>query len=639
MVIEGDNRGIVSTGDNAFNVVYAEGGFVETASVMELSLREPPELPVLSARSELFGRDAMVEPVAEQLVAGHSAQLYGQAGVGKKAIAWAVHRCLAEHGLRGHVLEPWAGEDDLEAVYQRLAGVFFGKNFLRGVDESMLRVAVATTTAHITLIDCTLSREDLSRLLETFAGCTFLVVSPYRTLPPDAGVAHHVQPLPRTAAADLLGAELGLPLGPVGLQNLQFDHAYQVSEGRPQRLLQYAQFIRSSDEWRARVTDEPFDEPAEVDPLEVSPREQAEVLAVALSEPARQVLVALATFGTPLTPAWFAAVTGGTASEDCGEELYDRRLVTRHGIAYRITADATDAVRAQNWGRSDGKTAAEGILTRLAGPHPMPEPHLLLAVTRELDRAHQWTLASQFARTAIPIALQAGHRQTTLQLYVLGQKAAGLAGVVEDAEYYLHTGEQTRKLLEGDVIAATAALLILSTPAGQAAVAGQAAQAVHAARHIGKAIRHIAKFAQAKPAVAAVTALAAAGSATAITVAATSGSAALAGCTEIKSAYYAALHRDTRTTQGLVSDYRQSAVDLNGAAAKATDRKLKAALQARGDDLNSAADAQQRAGNSLDGSSLDDAHPDVIAALVDGTKATKVDIPNLRLLTQFCPDS
>ncbi|MFE2431672.1 hypothetical protein ACFXJ5_33695 [Streptomyces sp. NPDC059373] len=484
VVVRGDNQGIVSTGDYAFNVVYTEGGFVQTPSVMELPLHEPPELPV-SSRMELFGREALVEQVAQQLVAGRSVQLHGRPGVGRKAVAWAVHRRLADSGGRGHVLLPRAGESDtLAGTYERLAGVFFGRNFLRGVDESMLRAAVAGVTTHITLVDCTLNTESLSRVMDTFSGCTFLITSEFRTLP-DPESVHHVQPLTRAAAADLLSAELGLRLGPIGLQNLQFDHAYRLAEGRPQRLRLFAEFIKNSDQWRARSTEEPFDQPAPTDPDLVDPRKQAEVLAAAISEQARRVLVALRTTGAPLAPAWFAAVTGDPQAAEAGHELYDRRLVTRDDAGYQITDDAAAAIDTLGLGRTDAKTAAEGVLALIATPHaPTADPHMLLSIARGLEGAREWATASRFDKMAAPVALAAGHGQVALQLYVLGKKAAGLAGMAGDIEYYTRTEHQMRQLLQGDVIAAATAIAALSEGAIHAAPA-----AAHGLSHIGKGIR------------------------------------------------------------------------------------------------------------------------------------------------------
>jgi hypothetical protein len=484
VVVRGDNQGIVSTGDYAFNVVYAEGDFVQTPSVMELPLREPPELPQSSV-TELFGRQELVEQVAQQLTDGRSVQLHGRGGVGKKAVAWAVHRRLASSGVRGHVLLPRAGETDtLAGTYERLAGVFFGRNFLRGVDESMLRAAVAGATAHITLVDCTLDAESLARVMDTFPGCTFLISSGFRTLA-DPESAHLVQPLTRAAAADLLSAELGLALGPVGLQNLQFDHAYQLSEGRPERLRLFAEFIKSSDQWRVRSAEEPFDQPAPIDPDLVAPGKQAEVLASAISEQARLVLVALRTMGVPLDPVWCAALTGDPQTAEAGQELYDRRLVTRDGGRYQITDDAAAAIDTLGLGITDVKTAAEGVLALVGTSHvPTVDPHVLLSIARGLEAAREWATASRFDKAAASFALATGHGQVALQLYVLGKKAAGLAGRAVDVTYYTQTEDQTRKLLHGDAVVVAAAIAAL----GEGAVLA-APTAAHGLSHVRTGIR------------------------------------------------------------------------------------------------------------------------------------------------------
>ncbi|MFF0296199.1 hypothetical protein ACFYST_19790 [Kitasatospora sp. NPDC004614] len=650
IVNHGDNLGVISSGDYATNVVYIDNRFAGTPSLLELPVRQ---LDVLKPplRRTLFGREALVGKVTDQLRSGRSVQLHGLSGVGKQAIALEANGCLGAHGLRGAVLLPQAGPaDTLAAVYDRLARRIFGKEFLRGVDEELLRAAVADVDAHFTIIDCALTGADLARLQQTFPGCTFLFTSPYRTLSNDPEAVHHVQPLAPGPAAELLSAELGLPLGPVGLQNIQFEQAYRMSEGRPQRLLQYAAFIRTSDEWRARTGEAPFDGPGPVDPGQVSPQQQAEILAVALSEPARQVLVALATFGVPLHAAWFAAVTGHPHATSCGPELYDRRLVTLHGdgAEYRITADALAAVQSQRWPPVPPATAAEGILALLAnatvpGPAlPLPDPQLLLAVANGLDAAGKRAQASRFVRATIPLALRAGHRRAALQLYAVGQMAASQAGLTEDVDFYLRTGEQTRKLLNGDAIAAAAALAFLTSSAGQAAVtavtgAGQSASAGQIGRHVARIGRKLLQLAQAKPAVAAVTAIAVAGGATTVAVVAANGPSIPAGCS---TAYRAASHQsdNVRTPQDLAAYYRTSARALSAAAAEATDSQVKSVIQARADDLNNQADVQERAGNRLANSSvsLDNAHPDVVAALASGDVVLS-DGETLKALLPVCP--
>ncbi|TQF06186.1 hypothetical protein E6W39_33155 [Kitasatospora acidiphila] len=663
VVVQGDQRGIVSIGHYTTNVIYVEGGFVATPSVLELPVRRLPELTP-PARAELFGRDELVTQVVDQLTVQHSVQLYGRPSTGKQAIALAVNGRLAQRGIRGTVLVPQTGQQEtLADLYDRLARLLYGQLFLRQVDEAELRAAVRELSAHITLIDCTLSTESLSRLLETFPKCTFLITSQYETLP-DREAAHLVQPLTRAAAAELLSAELGLRLGPIGLRNLQFDQAYAMAEGLPQRLLQYAAFIRSSDGWRARTSEEPFEQPGPTDPATVSPAEQAEILAVALSEPARQVLVALETFGTPLSPHWFAPVTGNLQTSGVDRELYDRRLVTSQGDCYQITADAAEAVRSQGWGPASPTTAAGGILEALSrpgsttqaasgGPQPLlspPDPHLLLAITDRLNDAQQWATASRFVRASAPLALQTGHRQAALKLYTLGQLAATRAGAQADVEFYLHTGEQTRRLLDGDAITAAAALAILASGPGQNIVAAATghtpASTGHLTQRIARFGRHALKLAQAKPALAVATAIVVAGGAAGITVAATSGdggSGKPAGCNSAIGVVDPKNKTDARTPMDLVPYYHQRATGLSGAAAEATDPKVKSALQNRADALNSLADAQQSAGNgtligwnsSVSDFSTDGVHPDVVAAQV-ATTQLGAGIEDLQAVNSVC---
>ena len=599
--IHGDNTGIVSTGDYAFNVVYTEGGFAETQSVMELPLREPPALPFRTP-VKLFGRDVIVGQVTDKLTGGESVQLYGLDGVGKKSIVWEVHRRLAAEGVRGHVLLPQGDEEQsLEALYRRLAGVFFGKSFLRGIDESMLRNAVSEVDAHITLVDSTLSREDLSRVLVTFSGCTFLVTSQYSTLPA-SDTAYHVQPLPRDAAIELLSFELGLPLGPIGLQNLQFQHAYQMAEGKPRLLLLYAEFIKGSDAWRARSVEEPFDRPRPIDPGQLSPENQAQALAVALSEPARQALIALETFATPLTPAWCAAVTGSPQAAEAIAELSDRRLVTWDADGpVRITPEASTAVRAEGWDRSDPSTAAEGILALLTEDSaPPPEPQLFIAVTRALERDRQRATLVRFVKTTAPLALRAGDGSTAVQLYILGRKAAEFSGMSAEAQYYARTGTLMRAVMQGDRIAVAAALTALAAEAaGGTTTAGAptAGSGHHVVGHgtrsghkISSWVQRALKLAQAKPAVAVAVSLAVVG-ATAGVVVAASGSASYAepgGCAQLSNIQLMALNVDTDwVNEGSYGQNRaqidslQSQINtlIESSAAAAKDPQIKSTLQ------------------------------------------------------------
>lgn len=645
IVVHGDNHGIVSGGDHTINVLVDGGRLVEVDSLLDLPLREPPVLPA-PAGVRLFGRDRLVDRVLAQLAEGTSVQLYGSEGAGRSALADAVHQRLAARGRRGHVVRPRPGEgDSLDALYLRLATAFFGRQFLRGVDETELRAAVADVRdVHVTVVDTALGRDDLNRLLQTFSGCTFLFTSPHLTLP-DSGAAHHVRPLDRDAAIELLSAELGLELGPVGLRNLQFDHAYRAAEGRPQRLRLYAEFIKGRDEWRARPSREPHDEPPPVDPEQLSPVHQAETLAVALSEPARRVLVALATFEVPLAEAWFAPVTGQPGDAQAGPELLDHRLVVREGGAVRITQDAAAAVRRLGWPPTPAATAAEGLMAALAPPETgtgtgagegagkgapggepsrpagCPEPYLFTSVARALNAGREWKLSSRFVRAVVPAALTEGAPRTALHLYALGRTAALRGNLGAEHAYHLHAEEQTRNLLEGDRAAVAAALLVLAPPlTPTVAAAGGKAAGI-----LGK----ITSTVTTKVGIT-VTAVTVAAAATAGVVVATSGSGKPAGCDEALAANEALRKQDARTYPQLASAYRQSASDMDGAAGRADDPKVASVLRGQ------SADFSTKAGKAQNKYAGEDVHPDVVNALVSGEKLG-AGLRSLRAVSKVCP--
>lgn len=398
----------------------------------------------------------------------------------------------------------------------------------------------------------------------------------------------------RTAAVELLSAEVGLPLGPAGLQNLQFDHVWDESGGAPQRICQYAQFIKGSDQWERRVrgTDEPRDEPAPVDPALLSPRRQAEALAVALSEPARRVLLALATFGTALPAAWIAPVTGYPQDGAAASELHDRRMVRHFGGTYWITEDAAAAVHSQEWAPAAATTAAEGLLAALArqdGPSgPEPDAHLFLAVARALVREEQWALASRFVRIAGPRALTEGRGQLALQLYVLGRMAAVRGGVTKDVEFYDQAEKLTRDLLDGDKAGTTVAAAVLLAPAlGAAAV-----ESGKALGFFGKIAATVSTKTGASVAAGAVVLAAT----TAVVVA--NANEMPAGCEPAYAAVEAYDTGDkTRTYDELAAETRALTSELRAAAAEASEADIRTKLNQHAVDLDAKTEADVRENN------------------------------------------
>ena len=427
----------------------------DTAQVHDLTELRPQEIPVLRTlrEPEPVGRATIVGQVAAQLRAQTSVQLYGPAGIGKKAIARAVIRALRHDAVRGVELRPrLSQENTLTTLYEQLAGVFFHVNVTDPAEEQ-LWTAARGIAALVVICDCELPADQVARLLATFPDCVFLLTSQRLTIG-QAGAAREIEPLDQRSALTLVTQELGHD--PVGLQQAQAGQACDLAAGQVQRLLLYAAFLRSTEWWPGHR------------PLpELTVTEVATVLAGGLSEPARQVLVALATFGVGLPPDLFAAVTGRTPQrpgEDLriAAELLTARLVSERGSEVIITADANAAVRS-TWPAASAQAAARGLLPLLtSGDAARPvSADLLVAVARQLaGRSEEAQFATRFIRAAAPAAMRARQTRAWIQLTALGLREAAAAGSQPDLEYFWQE-EHTRALFQGDKAAAAAAVLEL----------------------------------------------------------------------------------------------------------------------------------------------------------------------------------
>ena len=410
---------------------------------------EPREIPLLATFGEPWpaGRDQVIGEVAAELAANLSVQLHGAPGVGKKAIARAVIRRLAAgpNPVRGVALWPSGGRPHtLGYLYERLAGLFFAGTTFQPPEPRLRAAAAAAGLAAVVVIgDCELPSRDLAQLLGTFPRCAFLLTSGHRTLF-SSGVAHEVGPLPLDAAAELIARHTGQH--PAALSRLQVTQACNLAAGQTRRLLQYAAFLR--------LTGGQFGL--------IPPLEQAAALAAGLTEPAGDVLAALATFGTELAPDILGAVTGragGPAPAAAGAELQACALVTLGGAgaadgeaAYRITPDALTAVTALGWAPASARTAGRGLLQRLSGrgrEQPPPSPALVAAVAGRLHADGAGQEAAALIRAALPGVLSAGYIQDWLGLLRLGRAAASAAGASSDLEYF--AGEEaTGQRLTGE---------------------------------------------------------------------------------------------------------------------------------------------------------------------------------------------
>jgi hypothetical protein len=472
-IVGGDNYGIVSTGDNAVNSIiqiHAAGEASAITQVVRLTACDVPVLRTFPERDPV-GRDEIVDQVAAEIAAGQSVQFYGPPMAGKKAVARAVMRRLGagREPPRGVELLPQGDQPHtLGTLYARLTEFFFQVTTYEP-PEPRLRAAVTDVnlTAVIVIGDCELPAEDLTRLLGTFPDCSFLLTSTHRTLY-RTGAAYEIGPLSLADAFELVAQETGMDHD--GLRRLRVTEAYELTAGQPHRLVQYAAFLRAVQAKGGGP-----------DPLSVvPPAEQARMLAAGLSEPARALLVAFATFGPELPARLLLAVTGLPARPAAGPdldaattELLITALITRAGdaseVRYRITPDATAAVSALDWAPSSPRTAVRGLYPLLTADRTgAPDPALLLAVANGLRATGSDLAASHWARAAMPTALRAGDVRCWARLAALGLSAAKAAGDEDDLIYFAGE-EQTRRQLHGDKITVAAALAAATLTTGETA--------------------------------------------------------------------------------------------------------------------------------------------------------------------------
>lgn len=445
VIVHGAVQSQIAVGDGNVQIQVTVDGLSQFGQARGVALQKR-DIPVLAStgRADPVGRDAIIGQAFRSVYHGTSVQLFGAAGVGRKAIAEAVARRLGAAGVAGVQLMVGADPHTLESVYRRLVQVFFGVTWLQP-DEAALRVEVARARlrALIVITDCDLQPAELGRLLGTFPQCRFLLTSRQRTLEHDAGVAYEVDPLTPGQARELVTRVLGGNV--VGLQNLQAQEAWRLADGHVQRLLQHAAFL-----------DRAASRPGTTRSLPVPLRQQVAILVAGLSEPARRVLIAMSTFGPALDPSVFSAVTGVPEAAHAAGELLSAGLVSTYGTAYRISSDAA-MVLTRGGERTDPRVAADGLTAMRAAP----DPHLLLAVARALRAAGHDAYASRLVRAAAPLALACGEVEVWIQMVALGTQSAMTARRQPDLEYFLNE-QHTDSMLRGDTVAAAAALAALA---------------------------------------------------------------------------------------------------------------------------------------------------------------------------------
>lgn len=462
----------VAVGDGNVQIKLSVEGasrFGERDGGIELRPREIP-VPAIASRADPIGRDALIERVCQDLWRGITVQLFGAAGVGRSAVAEAVLRRQAAARVRAVQVLPGNRPHTLESLYARLVEAFFGVTWYEP-EEAVLRmeVAKADLSALIMVLDCDLDSGDLERLLGTFPGCTFLLTSRRQTLPEAAGMAYEVDPLTSDQAQDLITRSLGGD--PSWSQSLQWEEAYRLAGGQVQRFIEHVAFIK-----RAATR------PGQTELLNVPVQEQVAILLAGLSEPARRAAVALSTYRLTLTPRVFGAVTGLPEAAGSAAELITAGVVTEEGQAFRIAPDAAE-VLASAGELTDPSVAADGLMTLLAEPDP-PDPHLVLSVARALHEAGDDARTTRLTRAGAPRALAAGEIAIWASLVALGFQAATGSRRKADLIFFLNE-QHTGALLQGDKIAAAAALAALGDLLAEQQAPAAATAAHEAAGHSG----------------------------------------------------------------------------------------------------------------------------------------------------------
>ena len=310
----------------------------DTAQVHDLTELRPQEIPALrTLRGPSRSAGPRSSARSPRSCGRGPASSSTVAGIGKKAIARAVIRELSHDAVRGVELRPrLSQENTLTTLYEQLVSVFFHVSVTDPAEEQ-LWTAARGIVALVVIYDCELPADQVGRLLATFLAVFVLLTSQHLAYQPGCQFRQAIEPLDRRSALTLVTQELGHDTA--GLQRAQAEQACDLAAGQVQRLLLYAAFLRSTEWWPGHR------------PLpELTVAEVATVLAGGLSEPARQVLVVLATFGAGVPPDLFTAVAGLRPLRPGGDlavaaELLTARLVTEQGSEISITADANAAVR------------------------------------------------------------------------------------------------------------------------------------------------------------------------------------------------------------------------------------------------------------------------------------------------------
>ncbi|MFJ4676068.1 MULTISPECIES: ATP-binding protein [unclassified Kitasatospora] len=426
----------------------------------------------------LLDRDADIAALLEQLRAGRSVQLLGQAGSGRSALLAAVAEAAGELAPDGVVRLSGYRRTTADLLQDLFAATHQAPDFRP--DREQLAELLAGVAAVVVIDDVEPSGEELEELLALAPECAFLLATLPDTPPAPPGSRlrdHLVAGLSRPACLTLAARLAGRPLD-------EAERAWAVdlwfeSEGLPLRFVRAAALLRQRDvtvdaliaaqEDRRSVfgSVQEYELPRDPAELERELRRQvplpsvgesaapARRLVQGLSESARLVLrLALALGGECPTAPHLPALVDVGLGESALQELVETGLAVSVGGHHRLTEGVLDALLPEVEDDGNGLPApfAPGGIAHGAAEHlawwvghasvstrqVAAEAEVILAVLlaeRDADRPAEVLRLARAAAPALALSLRWGAWERALQL---GLEAARMLGAPAEQGWFHH---------------------------------------------------------------------------------------------------------------------------------------------------------------------------------------------------------
>ncbi|RAJ41449.1 hypothetical protein K353_03210 [Kitasatospora sp. SolWspMP-SS2h] len=426
----------------------------------------------------LLDRDADIAALLEQLRAGRSVQLLGQAGSGRSALLAAVAEAAGELAPDGVVRLSGYRRTTADLLQDLFAATHQAPDFRP--DREQLAELLAGVAAVVVIDDVEPSGEELEELLAAAPECAFLLAALPDTPPSPPGSRlrdHLVAGLSRPACLTLAARLAGRPLD-------EAERAWAVdlwfeSEGLPLRFVRAAALLRQRDvtvdaliaaqEDRRSVFGSVHEYELPRDPAELERELRRQVplpsvgesaaparrLVQGLSESARLVLrLALALGGECPTAPHLPALVDVGLGESALQELVETGLAVSVGGHHRLTEGVLDALLPEVEADGNGLPApfapdgiAHGAAEHLAWwvghasvstRQVAAEAEVILAVLlaeRDADRPAEVLRLARAAAPALALSLRWGAWERALQL---GLEAARMLGAPAEQGWFQH---------------------------------------------------------------------------------------------------------------------------------------------------------------------------------------------------------